>query len=1505
MRDDFAIEVKRTVAARVNHLCSNSACRAPTSGPQVDPTKALNIGVAAHITAASPDGPRYNRDFTPEQRKHADNAIWLCQNCGKLIDNDPERFTEKEIRHWKEEAEAEAFSKIGKPLALDRAHPSVSEVERLSALLGRIRAATSELTGSWIQSRRLVEKPQIALRSVIQRTEDRLTEASLDVHGIRKLLNEGARVVLEAPAGTGKTTTLLQLAKLFADECELAFLVDLPLWAKSGNEIIEFIASRREFRSHDISAQDLASFYPNERFTFLLNGWNEVSDNYSEDSIVILRELERSFPNAGIIVATRTRHISPPMAGAIRAKLQPLTRSQRDQYLTESLGNRAYLLGSTLDSNTVLDALTRTPLILSEVTTIFASGKPIPPTKMGVLAAMMNLIDQGDEYRDHLQRVPLGGHASDYLATIAIQMTARGDNTVQEEDARSILRSVSIGLRDRGQIENIPEPADILNALVDHHVVERLDYYPVTFRFEHQQFQEFYAAKMLEKQLWELADKNLNERRKFAKEFVDIPTWEEPLRMVAEEIGTLNPERIDSDALRAGKLLVEIALTVDPIFAADLSRLCGRSVWTHVRKVVGERLRLWYQVDDENHQQCALAGMLATGSDDFIDILLPLLTSDDEHIRLSTYRAGSVFHLSSLGADWHGVVRGWKEQFRIEFIHELTHNRWNSEIADAFALHDPSQDVRVQAIETLSWAGSEYNVARLLEAQDDETFERVVQKLAVETIPLSLRERVLAVNQKAISESSDSMTRLRLLTRATELGDTSVSEKLKEELLLVPIGRIQDHHSEYVIRPALNIIRARDPQWVGDWLARRIADGSMRREGWIDLVLQIPEDLREKLVHGIADEEPQQIRTAEIVSLLPIIANAPLAETIFNKLSAIRRTISDIYDPVNNAKREALRLLEDLFRSLPPNDAVAGLSNCFAREYDITEFTTVVELFSRVRSKDSDLRSELREDLRQNLRLYLKNGLQFALSQDDFRGELKAQLATALARIGDPGDMQELNALTTSEIQRIKNGRTALAQGDRSAKAKGGSITYARWHLQAVASLDADEAEPVLLRALQEQESEIDAASALVRLATSENVGGLAGAFGQRERDYCSVWDIRDRGRVTGTDQRRCERYATAIKERISVLVGERALSHQPGHFDYRLIELANMLAALDGQDSSDVVLRVLSLPVKFFINQRIDALENLVFGGVTLPTQPTLDVLNPIIDYVLGETQDTHLVTRGLSLLPFVDNPSLGIDRIRQVITDKSFPRYDLRGVLPALACSRCPAALTLLRDIAGIMDGPEHVMAEWIKAVSKFGGPGSVQLLLSFIEPDSSGAAVGMDLKSYHGDLLAKQIAELADSDPIIRERIMGLCYVQLPAEKRALLANVIAQIGTEDAVLAALNLLDDGSTSNHTATAALPYHLREAIEALFVEHRPVADRPTQYTLVPRSSNSIRARLLEMSLTDEIRRKSAFGLLGQIEVWRLDYGKPETEPRHPAFEREVLWPPLEVMRSQGLVAD
>jgi hypothetical protein len=114
MRDDFSEDVKRNIAARVGYRCSNPSCRAPTSGPQIDPSKSLNVGVASHITAASLGGPRYDPELTPEERKHANNAIWLCQTHGKLVDNDKLRFTEEELRWWKRQAENEAMLRIGK-----------------------------------------------------------------------------------------------------------------------------------------------------------------------------------------------------------------------------------------------------------------------------------------------------------------------------------------------------------------------------------------------------------------------------------------------------------------------------------------------------------------------------------------------------------------------------------------------------------------------------------------------------------------------------------------------------------------------------------------------------------------------------------------------------------------------------------------------------------------------------------------------------------------------------------------------------------------------------------------------------------------------------------------------------------------------------------------------------------------------------------------------------------------------------------------------------------------------------------------------------------------------------------------------------------------------------------------------------------------------------------------------------------------------------------------------
>ncbi|GAB6275432.1 MAG: hypothetical protein STSR0004_23000 [Peptococcaceae bacterium] len=112
MRDDFDLKIKETLAKRVGYRCSNPNCRILTCGPQEEAEKTINIGVASHICAASPGGPRYDKNQTPEERKSIDNGIWLCQTHAKLIDNDEKRYSVDILKQWKKLSENAALLEL-------------------------------------------------------------------------------------------------------------------------------------------------------------------------------------------------------------------------------------------------------------------------------------------------------------------------------------------------------------------------------------------------------------------------------------------------------------------------------------------------------------------------------------------------------------------------------------------------------------------------------------------------------------------------------------------------------------------------------------------------------------------------------------------------------------------------------------------------------------------------------------------------------------------------------------------------------------------------------------------------------------------------------------------------------------------------------------------------------------------------------------------------------------------------------------------------------------------------------------------------------------------------------------------------------------------------------------------------------------------------------------------------------------------------------------------------
>jgi hypothetical protein len=111
-RDDFSKDVVRSLRERVGSRCSNPDCKKLTTGPNDRIEKSTIIGVASHITAAAPLGPRFNSEFTALERSSIRNGIWLCQNCGRLVDADPNSYPVEKLHRWKNEAEDHAEQEL-------------------------------------------------------------------------------------------------------------------------------------------------------------------------------------------------------------------------------------------------------------------------------------------------------------------------------------------------------------------------------------------------------------------------------------------------------------------------------------------------------------------------------------------------------------------------------------------------------------------------------------------------------------------------------------------------------------------------------------------------------------------------------------------------------------------------------------------------------------------------------------------------------------------------------------------------------------------------------------------------------------------------------------------------------------------------------------------------------------------------------------------------------------------------------------------------------------------------------------------------------------------------------------------------------------------------------------------------------------------------------------------------------------------------------------------------
>jgi hypothetical protein len=263
---------------------------------------------------------------------------------------------------------------------------AVSKTPAFADLCTDVAHAARENVELWFAHRRLGSHPSLTLRFLIV-SEGRDVTEQIQQQEILKLLKQHRHILLEAPPGSGKTTTLVQMARSLADRDIIPILVHLPEWASSGQAgLADFlVAHSGPFQARPLNAAQVLQVLQQRPTVVLLDGWNELSSPGLELIEQRLQAEQLKFPDTGFLLATRGHRFTPPLDGLSRITIQKLNRAERRSHLTEALGAAGDALADELDRSPALNDLTRTPFILHEVMKLRRAGQVLPATKIGIL----------------------------------------------------------------------------------------------------------------------------------------------------------------------------------------------------------------------------------------------------------------------------------------------------------------------------------------------------------------------------------------------------------------------------------------------------------------------------------------------------------------------------------------------------------------------------------------------------------------------------------------------------------------------------------------------------------------------------------------------------------------------------------------------------------------------------------------------------------------------------------------------------------------------------------------------------------------------------------------------------------------------------------------------------------------------------------------------------------------------------------------------------------------
>lgn len=1468
MRDNFSEKVKRTLANRVGHHCSNPECDRSTSGPSSNGEKAINTGKAAHITAAASGGARYDATLSKAARRAISNGMWLCGICADIIDKDEKGFPVEMLQKWKKDAEERAriraftdprtkpstavfeLDEAGIAFLRSLALPPEDDIE---AVTTRMRTAAENDIEAFINAR---EWPPyvIPLNLTLLGKE---SDYSVTLDGMANGIGVSEAVCLISPPGTGKTTTMIQLAEsiLGAGQAVAAF-VPLGEWSNRQLTWFESLGQRNAFRS--FKPEHFMQLAFQGRLILLLDGWNELNPDARKRAEDDLKALKRDFPQLGIVIGTRQQ--SQPMAGAI-VEIEALSDDQQIE-LAKKLRPK--------DGEMLVDQAWRTPGVRELIAIPFylnalltgLPGAAFPQTKEAILDSFISQQEAIPDKAAVLQKELLG-FQKNILIELAVVANKAATTTLSDEDARRAISKAMAALIADQQLAAPFQPPAVLDVLVNTHSLIRSSAAAGSISFQHQQFQEWYASFEVERMMVDAAQGNADAQKALKTVVLDWSAWEESVLFACERLS-----RANTAGARAVAATILDALGIDPMLAAQMIYRSAPEAWVHVSDKVISFAKRWHTPGKIDR---AVRFMVTSGRPEFAEQIWPLVSHADNQIHLRALRAARRFRPSVLGPDAAKQLAALPEEIRRHVVAEIASRSGfdGMELATSIAKSDQSPAVVAEILQSLQFRRAERHVADILQTASDDVWKRIARKGYPEKLLDAAQDaRLTEMRRELIASETDA---IRIISHLTEgrLEEMNAAERITQ-LIQSPDFPIKDDHARVAVENAFKVY----PEAVATGMLQRVAAG-----------LELP------------------FRAYELLENAAPVEDGPIAAAAFNKATPDRRENAaySVVGPVTVGKMlDALFALDDEYHASdrqlaePARNEYQRLKDAITCSREPSFLTALLErantdnphhielmadLLARHEKEHEKGKLQLSTDIEKQLIAALEHWVNIMLTSPEATRHHAADVARAIERQAYPQFVPHLQKMLEHDFaERDKELEEVKKTGRRSNS--GVSMCYTLQYRRAFAAIGDASVVALMKEYLPDMRGfdgafGFDAACVLLQI-WNRDYPSEKGEWFTGGHHYSDVKARRASLENTGEEQPTCD-----FAETIFEVVRKLGKPENDAALQRHALRLAKIGLSMPYGVKRPEIDALFNLPQSYAAKR--DLFSVAAIAGEVLSADMLLAGFHELLELAKKETwrvgSQQCEVMWWVELFPFSHRPSAVLEILDLLPQNYRYP-HDFCRLLTALGHSPHPEALQVLAALAQRM--PEMLQEhDWLDAMMRLETEESARAMLDLIcEGKVKGERGGMGSRR-----LSEQLANLVRKFPVLRDEIFQRYEKISGGTPQAILEAALIEVADIPTILAIIHSL---------AAKKQPYdgRLAQAIEKIAIGQRPANDWPGAFERFSVPLVEFRRELFAMMQAGGAEADLAEACLIKIEKLRDEHGRISNEPRHPDITSGQSWP-------------